>query len=67
MHHLAIDPWSIKEVGSAIGGLNRADASQTGRFTLWSLGKDALRAWDGLLSVDWIGAWVFSLKTWYSR
>lgn len=29
---------------------------QAGRFTLWSLARDALRAWDGLRSVDWIGA-----------
>ncbi|ORY35446.1 Endonuclease/exonuclease/phosphatase [Naematelia encephala] len=27
---------------------------QSGRFCLWSCARDSLKAWDGLLSVDWI-------------
>ncbi|KAK8854864.1 hypothetical protein IAR55_003603 [Kwoniella newhampshirensis] len=36
---LVVDPYSIEYAG---------------RYTCWSFGRDALRAWDGLLSVDWI-------------
>ncbi|KAK4688995.1 hypothetical protein P7C73_g1114, partial [Tremellales sp. Uapishka_1] len=38
IHALVVDPWSIE---------------QTGRFALWSFARDTVRAWDGLLSVDW--------------
>lgn len=37
---LVVDPYSIQSAG---------------RYTCWSFARDALRAWDGLLSVDWIG------------
>lgn len=37
---LAVDPYSIQAAG---------------RYTCWSFARDAVRAWDGLLSVDWIG------------
>ncbi|OXG49265.1 type I inositol-1,4,5-trisphosphate 5-phosphatase 1 [Cryptococcus neoformans] len=36
---LVVDPYSIQSAG---------------RYTCWSFARDALRAWDGLLSVDWI-------------
>ncbi|WWD18987.1 hypothetical protein CI109_103444 [Kwoniella shandongensis] len=36
---LIVDPYSIEYAG---------------RYTCWSFARDALRAWDGLLSVDWI-------------
>ncbi|ODO06654.1 hypothetical protein I350_04012 [Cryptococcus amylolentus CBS 6273] len=36
---LVMDPYSIE---------------QAGRYTCWSFARDSLRAWDGLLSVDWI-------------
>ncbi|OCF57415.1 hypothetical protein L486_04873 [Kwoniella mangroviensis CBS 10435] len=37
---LVVDPWSIEYAG---------------RYTCWSFARDCMRAWDGLLSVDWIG------------
>ena len=40
IHSLLLDPWSIEHAG---------------RFVLWSAARDTIRAWDGLLSVDWIG------------
>ncbi|OCF37836.1 type I inositol-1,4,5-trisphosphate 5-phosphatase 1 [Kwoniella heveanensis BCC8398] len=36
---LLVDPFSIEH---------------SGRYTCWSFARDSLRAWDGLLSVDWI-------------
>jgi len=39
IHSLILDPWSIEHAG---------------RFILWSAARDTIRAWDGLLSVDWI-------------
>ncbi|ADV22632.1 type I inositol-1,4,5-trisphosphate 5-phosphatase 1 [Cryptococcus gattii E566] len=36
---LVVDPYSIQAAG---------------RYTCWSFARDAVRAWDGLLSVDWI-------------
>ncbi len=45
---LHVDPTSIAE---------------SGRYTIWSWARDALHAWDGLLSKDWIGEprkWLLS-------
>ncbi|WRT68300.1 uncharacterized protein IL334_005276 [Kwoniella shivajii] len=36
---LVVDPYSIEHLG---------------RYTCWSFARDCIRAWDGLLSVDWI-------------
>ncbi|WVQ81931.1 hypothetical protein IAT38_004058 [Cryptococcus sp. DSM 104549] len=36
---LLVDPYSIEHAG---------------RYTCWSFARDCLRAWDGLLSIDWI-------------
>ncbi|WWC63188.1 uncharacterized protein I303_105788 [Kwoniella dejecticola CBS 10117] len=36
---LVVDPYSIE---------------YSGRYTCWSLARDCMRPWDGLLSVDWI-------------
>lgn len=33
---------------------------QAGRFHLWSVARDTIRSWDGLLSVDWIGVSISS-------
>lgn len=49
---LRIDFRAIEDVSKLL--LTRTDM-QTGRFALWSCTKESLRAWDGLLSVDWIG------------
>ncbi|ORX38593.1 Endonuclease/exonuclease/phosphatase [Kockovaella imperatae] len=39
IYHLAFDPWSIEN---------------SGRFAVYSTTRDSVRAWDGLLSVEWI-------------
>ena len=39
IYNLVFDPWSIEH---------------SGRFTVFSTTRDAVRAWDGLLSVEWI-------------
>ena len=51
---LVCDPWSIDHV-SRVHALEIHLTEQAGRYILWSSSRETLHAWDGLLSIDWIG------------
>lgn len=53
---IVLDPFSIEHVCHAIANhLDSIADPQTGRCAVWTTTRDSIGAWDGLLSVDWIG------------
>jgi hypothetical protein len=47
--------YPIIKIYADLTSINRA-----GRYAVWTWARDALHAWDGLLSVDWIGGHMVS-------